>query len=191
MNPTATVERGAKMRKVIYHVASTVDGFIGHEDHGVDGFIQDGEHTNDYLKALKNDYDLVFMGRNTYDFGVRLGVTNPYPWMKQYVFSSSLDQNPNEHVELVSGDPRELVQNLKDQAGKDLYLCGGGDLAARFLNAGLLDEIVLKLNPVLFGTGIPLFRQISKPVRLELKNTRVYSSGVILIRYAVGREANA
>ncbi len=173
------------MRKVIYHVASTVDGFIGHEDHSVDGFIQEGEHASDYLNALKNDYDVAFMGRNTYDFGARFGVTNPYPWMKQYVFSSSLKESPNEHVQLISSDPSELVQHLKNQAGKDLYLCGGGDLAARFLAANLLDEIILKLNPVLFGAGISLFRQISKPVQLELKNTRVYSSGVILIRYAI------
>ena len=162
------------MRKVIYHVASTVDGFI-----------QEGDHASDYLNAMKNDYDVVFMGRNTYDFGLKFGVTNPYPWMKQYVFSSSLKESPNEHVELISSDPSELVRTLKNQTGKDLYLCGGGDLAGAFLNANLIDEIILKLNPVVFGAGISLFGDTVKTVPLKLEDAKVYSNGVILIRYAV------
>ena len=73
------------MRKLKYHVASTVDGFIAHEDHSIDGFVSEGEHVIDYLESLKNDYDIVLMGRRTYEFGFQFGVTNPYPWMKQYV----------------------------------------------------------------------------------------------------------
>jgi hypothetical protein len=53
------------MRKLKYHVASTVDGFIAHEDHSIDGFVSEGEHVIDYLESLKNDYDIVLMGRRT------------------------------------------------------------------------------------------------------------------------------
>jgi dihydrofolate reductase len=155
------------MRKVKYHVASTVDGFIGHEDSSVEGFLQIGEHTDDYLTALQNDYDVVFMGRKTYEFGLQFGVTNPYPWMKQYIFSSTLPQSPDPSLELVNGDFIELLQALKAESGKDLYLCGGAELAAAFLAANLIDELVIKLNPVLFGTGIPLFRQMERTVPLE------------------------
>jgi dihydrofolate reductase len=173
------------MRKVIYHVAASVDGFIGHTDSSVDGFLQTGEHANDYLSALQNDYDVVLMGRKTYEFGLQFGVSNPYPWMKQYIFSSHLQQSPNANLELVNSDFVDLLESLKAESGKDLYLCGGGGLAATFLAANLIDELIIKLNPVLFGTGIPLFRQTTQTVALNLLRTKVYSSGVVLLHYAV------
>ena len=173
------------MRKLIYHVATTADGFIAHADHTVDGFLNEGDHTADYLAALKNDYDTALMGRNTYAFGVRWGVTNPYPWMKQYVFSSTMRERPNEHIELISSDAIALVRRLKAEPGKDIYLCGGAGLATDLLKAGLIDEVLLKQNPVVFGTGIGLFHAVKSFVPLELQSTRAYANGVLLLRYAI------
>ena len=70
------------MRKIKYHVATTLDGFIARRDHTVGGFVEAGEHVTDYLDSLKNDYDVVLMGRRTYEFGFQFGVTDPYSWMK-------------------------------------------------------------------------------------------------------------
>jgi dihydrofolate reductase len=173
------------MRKLKYHVASTLDGFIAHEDHTVDGFVAEGEHVTDYLESLKNDYDTVLMGRRTYEFGFQFGVTNPYPWMKQYVLSRSMKSSPDANVELVSDNTIDFVRGLKEGAGKDMYLCGGAELAARLLSEGLIDEIILKLNPVLFGRGVPLFSGAAKQTDLELTGSRVYSNGVMLLNYRV------
>ncbi len=74
------------MRVLTYHVALTVDGFIAHEDGSIDGFVPEGEHVTEHLESLRNDYDVVLMGRRTDEFGFQYGVTDPYPWMKQYVF---------------------------------------------------------------------------------------------------------
>ncbi len=175
------------MRKLKYHVASTLDGFIAHTDHTVDGFVPEGEHVTDYLESLKNDYDIVLMGRRTYEFGFQFGVTNPYPWMKQYVISRSMDKSPDANVELVSENVFDLVRELKRGAGKDIYLCGGADLAAKFLAEDLIDEIILKLNPVLFGAGIPLFSGANKRTYLELIGSKVYGNGVVLLNYRVKR----
>ena len=60
---------GLEMRVLRYHVALTVDGFIAREDGSLDGFVTEGEHATDYLKSLRNDYDVVLMGRRTYEFG--------------------------------------------------------------------------------------------------------------------------
>ena len=153
------------MRKLKYHVATTLDGFIAHQDHTVGGFVDEGEHVTDYFNSLKNDYDVVLMGRRTYEFGFQFGVTNPYPWMKQYVLSRTMEKSPDLNVELVSEKVIDLVISLKKGDGKDIYLCGGGELATTLLAEGLIDEIVLKVNPVLFGTGSLCFQsQHSKQV---------------------------
>ena len=173
------------MRKLKYHVASTLDGFIAHEDHSIDGFIAEGEHVSDYLESLKNDYDIALMGRRTYEFGLRFGVTNPYPWMKQYVFSRTMEASPDANVELVSDGIIDFVGRLKEGTGKDIYLCGGADAAARLLAEGMIDEIIVKLNPVLFGSGVPLFSGIIGQTELELFGNKVYGNGVMLLDYRV------
>jgi dihydrofolate reductase len=173
------------MRKLRYHVASTVDGFIAREDHTVDGFVQEGEHVTDYLESLKSDYDIVLMGRRTYEFGFQFGVTNPYPWMKQYVLSRTMERSPDPNVEVISENVIDLVRELRKGTGKDIYLCGGAELAATLLAEGLIDEVILKLNPVLFGSGIPLFSRASRQTALELIGSKIYGNSVVLLQYRV------
>lgn len=173
------------MRKLTYYVASTVDGFISHEDGSVGGFLEDGEHVADYLNSLKEWFDVVLMGRKTYEFGFQFGVTNPYPWLKQYVFSRTLKESPDEHVELVSKNLVELVETLKREAGKGIYLCGGAELATQLFEAKLIDEVVLKMNPVLFGAGIPLLSRSAEPLALELTDSKIYGNSVLLLHYRV------
>jgi dihydrofolate reductase len=173
------------MRKLKYHVATTLDGFIAHQDHTIDGFVAEGEHLTDYLESLRNDYDIVLMGRRTYEFGFQFGVTNPYPWMKQYVLSRTMERSPDPNVKLVSQNIIDFVRELKAGTGKDIYLCGGADLAGRLIAEGLIDEIILKLNPVVFGSGIPLFSGAIKQTDLELTVSKVYGNGVVLLCYRV------
>ena len=76
-----------------------------------------------------NSFDVVLMGRKTYEIGLRVGVTDPYPNMKSYVFSRTIKESPNEKVQIVSENIVELVRQLKNETGKAIYLCGGGELA--------------------------------------------------------------
>ena len=173
------------MRKLKYHVATTLDGFIAHQDHTVSGFVEEGEHVTDYLESLKKDYEVVLMGRRTYEFGFQFGVTNPYPWMKQYVVSRTMEKSPDSNVELVSEDILELVKELKQGAGKDIYLCGGGEMATTLLAEDLIDEIILKVNPVFFGKGVPVFSDTIPQIDLELISSKIYKTGVLLLQYRV------
>jgi dihydrofolate reductase len=176
------------MRKVVYLVASSLDGSIAKADHTFDCFRADGEHVADYLESLKSFGD-VLMGRHTYDVGLRMGVTNPYPSMKSYVFSQSMKESPDRHVHLVREDAAGFVRNLKQQQGRDIYLCGGGELAATLFRAGLIDKVILKLNPLLIGSGIPLFSRIEAPAALELVDTKTYcESGVVFLSYRVNTQ---
>lgn len=172
------------MRKLSYYVATSVDGFIAREDGSFDCFPGEGAHVQAYLDSLAG-YGAVVMGRRTYQVGIDMGVTNPYPHMKTYVFSRSLSESPDPAVTLVSGDPAPVVRALKEEEGKPIYLCGGADLAAQLFAAGLVDEVVLKLNPLVLGEGIPFAATLPEPLRLELRDTRVYDSGVVFLWYDV------
>lgn len=173
------------MRKLSYYVATTVDGFIAHEDSSVGGFLYDGEHVTDYLQSLKDWFDVVLMGRKTYEFGFQYGVTNPYPWLKQYVFSRTMKESPDANVELFSDNILDLVKKLKSEPGKGIYLCGGTNLATLLFAKNLIDEVILKVNPVLFGSGLPLFSGIGRNIELKLTSSRIYDNGVLLLRYDV------
>ena len=105
------------------------------------------------------------MGRKTYEVGLELGVTNPYPSLKQYVVSRSMTSSPDEHVKLVSGDVISFVQKLKKESGRDIWLCGGAELAATLFSE--IDELIIKSNPLLLGSGIPLFAGAIAPRALN------------------------
>lgn len=173
------------MRRVVYLVASSLDGFIADPNGGFDCFVAEGDHVQHYLEML-HSYEAVLMGRKTYQVGLRFGVTNPYPWLRSYVFSRTMPESPDPAVTLIGTDPPEFVRTLKREEGGDVYLCGGGELAAQLLEAGLIDEIAVKLNPLLIGQGIPIFARVAKPVQLKYLGCREYNSGVVLLRYKPG-----
>ena len=191
------------MRKLIYFVAATVDGFIAAPDGGIDFFPLEPDlldfvvaeypetlpthvRTRIGLDAPNRVFDTLVMGKGTYDPALALGITSPYAHLKQYVFSRTAEAAPEPEVEIVTGDPVELVRRLKLQDGLDIWLCGGGDLAAQLLPE--VDELVVKLNPVLAGAGIPLLRSDFNPTPLTLRDTRPLPGGVVVLRYS--REGN-
>jgi dihydrofolate reductase len=178
------------MRKLIYHVASTADGFIAREDDTYDCFPLNpkDEHLTDYFASLAS-YGVVLMGRRTYEIGLKVGVTDPYPHLETYVFSRSMKQSPNPKVKLISDDAMGVVRRLKEQEGKPIYLCGGGEFASTLIDEGLVDEVLLKLSPLLLGSGIPLSPRLRGHVNLQLLSTKVYGNGVVLLRYAVQRKS--
>jgi dihydrofolate reductase len=134
-------------RSLVYLVASTVDGFIAGADGATDMFSFEGPQVPGLLGEFPETipghlrgplgieggsrrFDTVLMGRATYDAGGALGVTSPYPHLRQIVVSTSFDDTPHPAVELVSGDPVGRVRALKAESGGDVWLCGGGRLAA-------------------------------------------------------------
>jgi dihydrofolate reductase len=188
------------MRKLIYYVACTIDGFIASEDGSFDWFLSEGEHFADLLESFPETipghlrdqlgvrsearrFDVVLMGRKTYEVGLQLNVTNPYPHLQQYLFSRTMTKSPDSNVELVSGDAVTKVQQLKREDGKDIWLCGGGELATKLFPE--IDELILKVNPVVIGAGIPLFRDAVKPTPVEVIASKGYNNGFRLTHYRV------
>ncbi len=192
------------MRKLIYYVAVTLDGFIADEEGSPDGFPFSDEYAaklfasfpetfpgpfrkDEGTRADNKWFDAVLMGRKTYEVGLRVGVTNPYPTLDQYVFSRTMKESPDEQVELIAEDAVEVVRALKSETAKAIWLCGGADLATTLFSAALIDELIVKLNPVLFGSGIPLFGGRIDQTSLDLTDSTTYSTGHVLLHYAVQR----
>lgn len=172
------------MRPIIYDVAMTLDGFICHEDGSADGFVAEGEHVSDYLERLKQ-YTTVLMGRKTYEFGYNYGLKpgeRAYPHMEHFIFSRTLRLD-SDQLHVVHTDCIDVVRELKSTDGAPIYLCGGGILAATLLDHGLIDQWVIKLNPVVFGKGIKTFGPSTKRIGLDLLEVKQYDSGVALLRY--------
>lgn len=177
------------MKKIIYHVATTLDNFIAREDGSTTGFLLAGDHVEDYLESLKH-YDIVLMGKATYEYGYKFGVqpgqpSPVYPHMQHYIFSKTLNftTEASEQVEVIKEKQLEFIQRLKQTSKKNIYLCGGGTFAGFLLDNELIDELIIKLNPVIFGSGIKLFGTSKKTMNLSLIDSKRYQSGVMRLRY--------
>ena len=176
------------MRKIVYHVATTLDHYIAHSDGSIDGFVPEGDHVADYLEHLKV-YDTVIMGKNTYEFGYQFGLKPGLPAyanMMHYIFSKTLILDPiHDQVKVIKDNYLDCIKSLKQETGTDIYLCGGGQFAGLLLENELIDELKVKLNPVVFGEGIPLFGSSTKQVALEYQSCKQYESGVLLVSYKI------
>src|SRR5262249_45573347 len=117
------------MRKVTFGGANSLDNYLARTDHAVDWLLWSDEAAAvmaDFWKTI----DTVLMGRKTYEVALRHGKGGGgYPGVTTYVFTRTLKEGPDKSVTIISGDAAEFVRDLKQQAGKDICLMGGGELA--------------------------------------------------------------
>lgn len=177
------------MRKIIYYVASSIDGFISGPNDEVDGFVSTGNGVDNYLNDLKS-FDTVIMGRKTYEFGYKYGAvpgepSPAYPHMKHYIFSNKLQlRNPSPNVHVRKLNIIE-IEKLQKQEGTDIYLCGGGQFAGWLLDNQKIDTLKLKLNPLILGEGIKLFGDSLSNYKLELIDTNYYENGLQIMTFDI------
>ncbi|MFY0405717.1 dihydrofolate reductase family protein [Solicola sp. PLA-1-18] len=185
-------------RSLVYFVAVSLDGRIAGPDGSFDSFPMDQE----YLGALASEWgdgfptafhqatgstppgtrwDTVLMGRGTFQPAIDAGIESPYAHLTQYVFSSTLRAEDHPGVQVVDEDPLAFVRRLKAEPGGDIWLCGGGRLAGAL--APEVDRLVLKLNPVVLGAGIPLVDGAFDPSVWRLVASRVHEIGVVVLTY--------
>lgn len=175
------------MRRIIYYVAISLDGFISGPNEDISGFVGEGDGVSKYLSDLA-DFDTVIMGRKTYEFGYKFGLKPgkpPYPQMSHYIFSNTLsfeDPDPKVHVRPVNLREIEIIRN---QTGTDIYLCGGGQFAGWLWDNNLIDVLKVKLNPLILGSGTRIFGESKRSFKLELTESTTYEKGLQFITYLV------
>lgn len=171
--------------RTIYYTAVTLDGFLADEQDSLDWlFVQDDQGQGfDYDEFIGN-VGAVVTGATTYDW-VRANHDGPWPYEQPtFVFSHTGRVADEPHVHSVAGEVREHWAAIHTAAsGKNVWVVGGGDLAAQFAEAGHLDQLWLSIAPVTLGAGRPL---LPRPRDLELVECRkagdficaVYNVGV-------------
>lgn len=175
------------MRKIVYYVASSLDGYIAGLNDDISGFVATGNGVEKYLSDLA-EFDTVIMGKKTYEFGYKFGLQpgqRAYPHMIHYIFSNNfkLDScDPGVYIRKINLDEIEGIQN---QPGSDIYLCGGGQFAGWLLNNRKIDILKLKLNPFILGQGVKIFGNSKRMYKTKLINTEVYENGLQIITFKI------
>lgn len=163
-------------RKVVLYIAASLDGYIATKDDSLDWLFQvEGQkEANEVIEAFDQTIDTLIMGRRTFDWVMdEMDGKNPYPHKTTYVYTHQ-SRESSEKILYTQMKPAELVDMLRKEEGKDIWLMGGGGVILDFLEADLVDEIILTMAPVLLGRGIPLFKEGDYASKWKLKNTRQF-----------------
>jgi dihydrofolate reductase len=175
------------VRKIVYYVATSLDGFISGPNEDISDFVGSGNGVEKYLSDLQQ-FDTVIMGRKTYEFGYKFGLKPgqpAYPHMKHYVFSETLSFNNADKKVTVLPLNLENIESIQRADGSDIYLCGGGQLAGWLLQYRKIDILKIKLNPLILGDGTRIFGDTQVNVTLDLTDTERYDNGLQLMTYQV------
>jgi dihydrofolate reductase len=171
------------MRKIILSLAVSLDNFIEGPNGEYDWCFTDQDYgTND----LMNRVDTVFMGRKTYELLLTMddiGIDG-FSKLKNFVFSTTLDRVRAGDA-LIRHNIKSEVERIKNEEGKDIWLFGGAGLTDSLINLGLVDEVSLAVHPILLGQGTPLFHGIKHRIQLNLGDSKIYSTGLLLLTYTI------
>lgn len=173
------------MNKIIYYVASSLDGYIAAPNEDVSLFIGEGNGVQKYLNDLA-EFKTVIMGRKTYEFGYQFGLEPgmpAYSHMTHYIFSNTLKFEKQDELVHIKTPEIETIKTIRDQSPTDVYLCGGGQFAGWLLDHGMIDQLKLKINPIILGGGIKLFGDSQTQVKWVLTETNSYEGGLQINTY--------
>jgi len=173
-------------RNVIVHIATSADGYIARPDGDLEWLTSRPKPEGFYgMRAFMRSIDTKLLGRKTYEESVRRGAT--FDSTSRYVVFSrhAPPADAPSGVEFVNGAIGPFVSRLRAQPGKDIWLMGGGELIASFLDEHAIDEFVISVVPVFIGDGIPLIARRHRDVPLDLHSVERFEDGVVQLRYRV------
>ena len=174
------------MRQVVLYIAASLDNFIARPDGNIDWLHYDEYEVEgeDYgYHEFYDSIDTTLMGNKTYRVTLGFNMPFPYPDKTNYVFTRSENMKDNDDVQFVNEDIIAFTRQLKNEAGKDIWLVGGGQINSLFFRHDLIDKIVLTIIPIVLGAGIPLFDGPSRETKFKLKSTKPFDSGLVQLVY--------
>jgi len=169
-------------RRLRYHVAVSLDGFIAGPHGEYDWIVMDPSVD---FAALFKEFDTAVMGRKTYEVITAQGGHGALPGLDVVVFSRTLRAASHPGVRITNDDPREVVAALKAKPGGDIWLFGGGSLFRTLLDAGLVDTVEVAVVPVLLGAGVPLLPPGATTKLVLADQKTLPASGIVALAYRV------
>lgn len=170
------------MRRVRYSVAATLDGFIADPHGGYDWIIMDDAID---FAAMYAEFDTFVMGRKTWEVTAPTEFGDMFGGKEVIVFSRTL-KSARPGVTIVSTSPADTVRELKQKAGKDIWLFGGASMFRTLADAGLVDTVEVAIMPVLLSEGIPLITPGARVTGMRLdKCETLPKSGIVMLSYTI------
>jgi dihydrofolate reductase len=172
-------------KNIILYIASSLDGFIAGKDHDLSWLFTDELYG---WEEFEKRFDTAIMGRKTYEYSRQFS-DPPFKGKRNFVVTSHKDLQGNSSEEITFCSLGEVKSYISEDIKQEgIFLVGGTELIADFINNDLLDEIIVSFHPVMLGEGIPLFEGVNKEVNLEFSGSEEYPSGLIKLKYKVVRE---
>jgi len=171
----------------------TLEGFLAGLKGETDWFLWNDEIAKSAIE-LMGAVDMMLFGRVTYDLMASYWPTAKPPEedptiiekmnkSAKIVFSNTLQKAEWNNTRIIKTVSTEEIQKLKSQPGKNLVIYGSGTIVSELLNLGLLDEMYIMVCPVILGEGKPLFKDIRQRHKLKHMETKMFSNGVVMLRY--------
>jgi len=190
------------MRKLVYSMSVSLDGFITDADGAID-WTAPGEELHRFHNQQGRETGMHLYGRGLYEAMAPWETRDQDPdapeaeleWMAiwkqlpKVVFSTTLESVEG-NARLVRGDAVAEVARLKEEPGDGVLAVGGAGLATSLVRAGLVDEYRLFVFPIVLGAGTPFFPPLEERIALDLVETRTFGSRVVYLRYMVRRDAS-
>lgn len=174
------------MRKVVLFIAMSLDGYIADAYGKVDwleGQNRDEENMDTYSMFIK-DVDTVLMGWNTYHQIVT--ELSPDEWVYDgltvYVITHR-ELSSTDTIIFTGKNPCDIVTELKQEQGKNIWICGGANLIQQLMKEDFIDEYYISVIPTILGAGIRLFGMLPQEMKLKLIHTQNYN-GITDLIYA-------
>ncbi len=186
------------MRKVLFLIHVSLDGFVAGPNGELDWIVY-SEELEKYVHDLTSTLDGAIYGRVTFEGMLSYWPTvagNPEStkpevdyalWLDEatkIVVSTTLEKVEWQNTLLIKDNIAAEITRIKQQPGQDLILIGSPSLAQTFMKLGLIDEYWININPVVLGSGIPLYKGLDSKLDLKLLELKKFEGGVVALRYA-------
>lgn len=190
------------MRKLILIAHISLDGFVAGPQGELDGF-ERGEENLEYVCKLTEEADSAMFGRVSYELlesfwpgakdlpnatKAEILYSTWYNNANKIIISKTMFGKGLKNTDVIGKNISDEITQIKKQKGKDILIFGSPSVSQSLLQMDLIDNLWIFINPVIFGTGIPLFGGVNIYSRLKLINSREFSNGEVALHYLAGKQ---